>query len=82
MSGAIWWQWTAPASGTVEVNTFGSDFDTVLGVYTGSSLADLTAVDGGTSDDANGSQSQVLFSAVAGTTYFIDVDGYAGSTFR
>ena len=28
---SVWWQWTAPASGRVEVNTFGSDFDTLLG---------------------------------------------------
>src|SRR5262245_66073250 len=25
---SVWWQWTAPADGPVEVNTFGSDFDT------------------------------------------------------
>ena len=35
---SVWWRWTAPASGWVEINTTGSDFDTVLAVYTGADL--------------------------------------------
>ena len=31
----MWYQWTAPLSGLVTFDTFGSNFDTLLGVYTG-----------------------------------------------
>src|SRR6185295_16929232 len=31
---SLWWEWTAPASGLVSLSTSGSDYDTVLAVYT------------------------------------------------
>ncbi len=48
----VWFQWTAPSSGEVALDTCGSvdavtgliNLDTVLGVYTGSSLATLNEV--------------------------------------
>ncbi|MFZ0829365.1 MAG: Calx-beta domain-containing protein [Verrucomicrobiia bacterium] len=47
----LWYQWTAPADGEVELDTIGSidlhlgaPLDTVLGVYTGSSVSTLTQV--------------------------------------
>lgn len=73
---SVWWRWTAPADGPVVVNTFGSDFDTVLAVYTGT-LADLTEVvandDDETVDDYT---SRVEFAAVAGAVYHIAVSGF------
>src|SRR5262249_46310793 len=33
---SVWWSWTAPRDGEVGVSTEGSDFDTTLAVYTGS----------------------------------------------
>jgi hypothetical protein len=72
---SVWWSWTAPVAGTVTVDTIGSSFDTVLGVYQGDSLASLIAV--GTDDDSGGSgSSKVEFSASQGTIYRILVDGY------
>jgi hypothetical protein len=74
---SVWWQWTAPTGGAMGFDTFGSDFDTLLAVYTGSSLDALTLV--GSNDDAGGgSQSRVGFPVLAGTTYWIAVDGYGG----
>lgn len=74
---SVWWHWTAPAGGSVIFDTFGSDFDTLLAVYTGSSLDTLTLA--GSNDDAGGgSRSRVAISVVAGTTYRIAVDGYGG----
>src|SRR5262249_9329739 len=35
---SVWWGWTAPNSTKVTVSTFGSSFDTLLAIYTGSSL--------------------------------------------
>src|SRR5262249_48342802 len=39
---SVWWTWTAPASGSVRISTASSSFDTLLGVYIGSSVSALT----------------------------------------
>jgi hypothetical protein len=75
---SVWWKWTATADTTVEVNTFDSNFDTLLAVYTGDTVGGLTLV--AANDDAFDAQSQVRFQAQAGTTYHIAVDGYEDST--
>ena len=78
---SVWWTWTAPTSGTVTIDTLGSSFDTLLAVYTGSSVSSLTAVPGGSNNDspAGGTTtSKVSFAVTAGTTYQIAVDGYGG----
>ena len=78
---SVWYQWQAPASGTVTMRTAGSSFDTLLAVYTGSSVGALTAV-AFNDDVANGVDrtSSVTFNATAGTTYRVAVDGYGGET--
>lgn len=35
---SVWYRWTAPTNGNVVIDTVGSDFDTLLAVYTGSSV--------------------------------------------
>ena len=77
---SIWWSWTAPASGGVTLTTVGSIIDTVLGVYTGSSLANLVFVAGNDEDPLSsvGLESRVTFNATSGTTYQFAVDGYDG----
>lgn len=81
---SVWWSWTASKSGNVTISTVGSTpgFDTLLGVYTGSSVSGLTLVPGAENDDdATGFKtSSVTFNAVAGTTYRIAVAGYLGSS--
>jgi hypothetical protein len=75
----VWWTWTAPIAGTVTIDTIGSNFNTVLGVYTGSSVTSLSQV--ATDNDSGGNlTSKVTFTAVAGRTYQIAVDGYSGAT--
>jgi uncharacterized delta-60 repeat protein/uncharacterized repeat protein (TIGR01451 family) len=72
---SVWFSWTAPSDMTVSFNTLGSDFDTLLGVFTGPSVDALTLIQD--NDNAgSGLQSLVTFAATAGTTYFISVDGY------
>ena len=75
----VWWAWKAPSSDTMVFSTAGSDFDTYLEVYTGSSVSDLTTVV--YNDDYTDQTSRVRFNAVAGTTYYICVAGYAASQF-
>jgi Ca2+-binding RTX toxin-like protein len=74
---SAWWNWTAPASGQVTINTIGSNYDTTLGVYTGSAVNGLTTI--ANNDDSGSLQSRVRFNAVAGQTYQIAVDGFAGA---
>ncbi|NET26586.1 S8 family serine peptidase [Okeania sp. SIO1I7] len=76
---SVWWSWTAPTSGEVTVNTFGSDFDTVLAAYTGASVSNLTEV-ASNDDSGGGTQSEIVFDAVGGNTYHFAVDGYLGAT--
>lgn len=74
---SIWWTWTAPESGTVILDTFGSNYDTTLAVYTGDNVNNLTEV--ASNDDYSSLQSQVVFNVTAGETYRIAIDGYRGS---
>ncbi len=73
---SVWWTWTAPATGFVTINTVGSNFDTTLGVYTGSNVAALTQVAGNDDDNTGNLTSSVRFDAIAGTTYHISVNGF------
>ena len=75
---SVWWTWTAPTSGTVEINTFGSDYDTVLKVYQGTSVDSLRRI--ASNDDSGSLQSQVTFTAAQGESYQIAVDGYRGAS--
>ncbi len=76
--GSLWWSWTATRSGSVTITTVGSSFDTLLGVYTGSSVGGLSLI--AANDDTVGLSSSVAFDAVVGTTYRIAVDGYNNSS--
>lgn len=72
------WTWTPTASGSVTISTCGSSYDTVLSVRTGSCTgAEVACNDNTTVWCSNGStnHSYVTFNAVAGTTYFIVIDG-------
>jgi hypothetical protein len=77
---SVWFRWVAPSSGTVTFNTLGSSFDTIMAVYTGTILTNLTLV--AANDDAGngGLTSTVTFVAAAGTEYRIGVDGYNGAS--
>ena len=80
-SKSVWWGWRAPATGRLTVDTTGSDFDTVLGVYTGTwpFLSTLRLVV--ENDDTNGGQqSRVELDATEEKIYVFRVAGYNGST--
>ena len=80
---SVWWDWSEPTSAltlktadgdTLLVDTHGSDFDTVLAVYTGSAVNNLTQI--AASDDYGGMQtSELAFQFNPGVTYHIAVDG-------
>ncbi len=76
----LWWTWTAPASTQVTFDTTGSTYDTVVAVYTGTSVGSLTPV--GSNDDAavGVTTSRLTLDVTAGTTYQIAVAGKAGAS--
>jgi hypothetical protein len=77
---SVWYFWTAPESGSVELDTCGAESDTLLAVYLGTELPSLSPVvsnDNGPGECAPGSA--VSFEAVASTTYKIAVDGAGGA---
>jgi hypothetical protein len=72
---SVWYEWVAPSAGIVTLTLRGSGFDTLLQVFTGSVLSDLTRV---TSDDNRGGfyTSALQFNALKGETYLWMIDGY------
>ena len=75
---SIWYKWTANRTGSITFSTHGSNYDTVLAVYSGSALGSLSLI--GRNDDfstgINSGSSQVTFFATQGQTYRIAIDGY------
>src|SRR4051812_19283882 len=41
---SVWWKWVAPSNGIVTINTDNSTLDTLLAVYTGTIVSNLTQV--------------------------------------
>ena len=76
---SVWYNWTAPADGELDLKTEGSSFDTLLAAYTGSSLSALT-VRYANDDVIGGTWSRIIFPVTAGTTYRIVIDGYGGAS--
>jgi len=76
---SVWWRWTAPTNGDLIITTDGSDFDTLLGIYTGSSVSALSVVISN-DDHSVFDTSRVRFEAIGGTEYEIAVDGYNDGT--
>lgn len=79
---SVWFEWEATSDGFVTIGNCASEFTTVLAVYTGNAVNELTKV-AGDYDSVGGpgctAESvwgrQVTFEANAGTVYKIAVDG-------
>ncbi|MGA3171626.1 MAG: immunoglobulin domain-containing protein [Chthoniobacteraceae bacterium] len=76
---SVWWNWTPPVTGVYAVSTLGSNFDTLLAVFTGIAVNDLSLVAQNDDDPAGGVTSYLTFTATQGTIYQIDVDGVSGA---
>jgi hypothetical protein len=70
---SLWWNWTPTANTNVFINTIGSKIDTVLAVYTGSTLAALTPVAATNGSVAQYKPAYVSLNAQANVTYHIAV---------
>jgi hypothetical protein len=76
-----WFSYLAPANGILTIDTDGSDFDTVISVYTGTEVdfSSLKVVACDNDSGLDGKDSRVSFSAQGGTLYYIVVDGVRGA---
>ena len=77
---SVWYRWKAPSTRAVTFETVGSSFDTVLAAYRGSSVSTLTRLAGNNDIGSGVYQSRIKFTAYAGTTYMLAVDGYYGAS--
>src|SRR5439155_5146131 len=74
VSNTVWYSFTPCGSGTVNIDTFGTNYDTVLSMFTGTCTS---ATQVACSDNAIGTQARLLNVPVtAGTTYLIKVADY------
>ena len=83
----LWWSWTAPtnlpANTYLVIRTNGSSYGTVVGIYTGSQLADLQSVASSSSALIGAGVTTTACTPMpvqAGMSYAIVVDGYNGAT--
>lgn len=78
---SVWWSFQPPTDGVLTLNTSGSTFDTLLGLYTGTNVASLTTI--ADNDDAYagapGGYSLINQAVRSNVVYDIAVDGYAGA---
>lgn len=77
----VWYRVTPAFAGVLALTTVGSDFDTILSVYTGATLGTLTRVD--CNDDAPGTgllTSSLSVVVAPGTLYHIQVAGQNGDS--
>jgi hypothetical protein len=76
---SVWYAWTAPTNGIATFHTRGSTFDTLLAIYSGTGLSNLTCV---ASDDDRGGfrTSEAQVNVRMGTDYLIAVDGFDHKT--
>jgi hypothetical protein len=79
---SAWWSFTPATDGLLTLSTVGSTFDTVMGLYTGISVSQLTTI--ASNDDAfegvPGGYSQIVQAVRSNQTYHVAVDGYDGQS--
>ena len=74
-----WWCYRPPTTGTVEIDTCGSDFDTVLSVYSNCGGWELACNDDHEQCDSHPTGSFVTLDGVIGVPYYIRVAGRNGA---
>ena len=77
-SRSVWWEWQPTASGTATISSRGTTYTTVMGVYQGTNVRELTLVAEESFDGSNGLFRTVSFEAVANERYQIAIDSPGG----
>ncbi len=76
-SRSVWYRFTPATTGNYAIDTFGSNYDTVLAVWTG--VFGALTNRGCNDDSAGGLQSSLTVQLNSGTTYYIEVMRYGSS---
>ena len=74
-----WLTLEAASAGTMVVDTIGSDIDTVIAVYTGPDLSNLTLIGSDDNGAPDGIRSRLEFAVVASGEYHVVADGVDGA---
>lgn len=86
VANTVWYKFTGTGQ-PITVDTAGSDFDTVLAIYTAGPAGTFTPVPGGCADDVpiqplrRTLQAVATIPTVAGTTYYVQIGGFPDSAF-
>lgn len=76
---SVWYSWTPTEDETATFDTCsGTTYDTTLVAFTGAAVDALTEI--AQNNEFCATQSSITFLAIAGTTYYIQVDGYVENT--
>ncbi len=76
----VWFKWTSPSGGDFTFKTDGStntsagEWDSIIGIYTGTTVSTLTALPGTPRD--TGDKETMTVAVTAGTTYYIQLAGF------
>ena len=76
--GSLWYKFFAPNTNRIYMNTFGSTYDTIVHVYTGTTVGALTLI--ATNDDFSlprNTSSALDFVPVANTLYYLRLSGFS-----
>ena len=74
---AVWFKYTPTCNTDIQVNTFGSSYDTNISIWDNCNYISMITCN----DDAGGVvQSEVSFTAAASNTYFIRIGGFNSAT--
>lgn len=73
---SAWWRWTCPVTGSYEIDTDRSSYDTVLTVFTGDALSSLTRIASNNNAGPGQIHSRVVVNGIQGVVYRISVDAF------
>ena len=73
----VWFSWVAPASEMVTVSTCGANYDSLIGIYNGTSCPATSVVT--CNDDSCSLQSSASFSATAGASYLFRIGAFGAN---
>ena len=76
---SVWYKWKAPETGIATFQTTGSAFDTLLAIYVGTDVSQLTPI--AANDDVRGRflASEVRFNTIKDAEYQLAIDGLGGA---
>lgn len=73
---SVWYKFTAPGNGVMLLATGGSNYDTMISVYTGATLANLKHVASMDDYATDANKAQFTFGTQTNVTYYIAIDGH------